>query len=69
MWLKFLNEKWTNSVNKDMWNETYRFHLETMKDETLSFWDENSSWPTAIDEFVGWMKEKRAAGADKMETD
>lgn len=68
LWLQFLNEKWTKSVNKDMWNETFRFFQHSMADDTLSFWNEDGAWPSVIDDFVAYVKEKRAAG-DKMETD
>jgi DCN1-like protein 1/2 len=35
------------------------FAVETLKDESLSWWDENSAWPALIDEFVEWVKKKR----------
>jgi len=69
LWIEFLNAKWTKSVNKDMWNQTFEFFLKTMEDETLSFWSEDSAWPGVIDEFVAYAKDKRGGLAERMETD
>jgi len=69
LWGEFLRAKWTKSVNKDMWNQTFEFFLKTMQDETLSFWSEDSAWPGVIDEFVAYVKEKRGDVPESMETD
>jgi DCN1-like protein 1/2 len=69
LWIEFLNAKWTKSVNKDMWNQTFEFFLQTMEDETLGFWREDSAWPGVIDEFVAYAKEKRGPLPESMETD
>lgn len=58
-WKEFLTSSWKKSVNKDMWNETLKFAQLTLQDEAMSFWNEESSWPSVIDEFVEWVKEKR----------
>lgn len=58
-WTEFTNSEWKKSVNKDMWNETLKFAQLTLEDEAMSFWSEESSWPSVIDEFVEWVKEKR----------
>ena len=58
LWEAFLNEKWTRSVNKDMWNMTLEFANKTMEDETLNFYSEEDSWPAVIDEFVAWFRER-----------
>jgi hypothetical protein len=58
-WIEFLNNSWKKSVNKDMWNETLKFAQLTLSDESMSFWNEDSSWPSVIDDFVEWVKEKR----------
>jgi len=71
-WLEFQTEKKTKAVNKDLWKQTLNFAKETMKDEQLGFWTEESSWPSVIDEFVEWVKtEKRPGGAsgDAMEVE
>jgi DCN1-like protein 1/2 len=69
LWVEFLHANWKKSVNKDMWNMTLEFFTKTLQDEDLSFWSEDGAWPGVIDDFVGYVKEKRASGADKMETD
>jgi DCN1-like protein 1/2 len=59
------------SVNKDMWNETLKFAKLTLEDETMSFWTEESSWPSVIDEFVDWVKNEKRGGekAEVMDED
>jgi len=68
-WTEFLNTEWKRAVNKDVWNETLRFAQESLQDQALSFWSEEASWPSVIDEFVGWVKNKRGEGVpvDEME--
>ncbi|KAL2258885.1 hypothetical protein VTK26DRAFT_7630 [Humicola hyalothermophila] len=50
--------KWTRSVSRDLWNQTFVFAAKTLEDETLSFWSEDQAWPGLIDEFVVWCREK-----------
>ncbi|KAF7881931.1 uncharacterized protein EAF02_006619 [Botrytis sinoallii] len=72
LWLDFLGQNWKKSVNKDLWNQTYQFHAKTMEDESLSFWTEDSAWPSVIDEFVAWVKKNRGDSeevGETMETD
>lgn len=72
LWLEFLDKKWTKSVNRDMWNQTFEFFQKTMQDETMSFWSEDGAWPGVIDDFVLYVKEKRREdhpSPEKMETD
>ena len=72
-WFEFQEEKWKRAVNKELWRQTLTFAQETMKDESLSFWSEESSWPSVIDDFVEWVKtEKRkgqGANGDAMEVE
>jgi DCN1-like protein 1/2 len=65
-WLEFYESNVKRAVNKDLWKQTLNFALETVKDDTLGFWSEESSWPSVIDEFVAWAKEKR--GGEAMDT-
>ncbi|KAF2189061.1 DUF298-domain-containing protein [Zopfia rhizophila CBS 207.26] len=62
-WVEFLTSSWKKSVNKDMWVQTLKFAQMSLDDEALSFWNEESSWPSVIDEFVEWVKNKRGDGA------
>ena len=70
-WFEFQEEKWKKAVNKDLWRQTLNFATETMKDDTLSFWTEESSWPSVIDDFVEWVKTEKRGGTngDAMEVE
>ncbi len=70
LWISFLREKWTRSVNRDMWNQTLEFAVKSTEDESLAFWNEDGAWPSVIDDFVAWCHENGyAAKKDAMETD
>ncbi|KJZ72088.1 hypothetical protein HIM_08543 [Hirsutella minnesotensis 3608] len=69
LWKSFLSEKWTRSVNKDMWDMTLKFALEAMADESLSFWRPEAAWPSVIDDFVIWCREKGVVKDESMEVD
>jgi len=69
LWTEFLKIKWTKSVNKDMWNQTFEFYRKTTEDESLGFWSEDAAWPSVIDEFVTYVNAKRSAEPENMETD
>ncbi|KFH48433.1 Defective in cullin neddylation protein-like protein [Hapsidospora chrysogenum ATCC 11550] len=68
-WKKFLSEKWTRSVNRDMWNMTLEFALKSSQDETLSFWSEEGAWPSVIDDFVEWCRQQGIAKSESMDVD
>ena len=55
-WLEFVNNKVSNSISKDLWQQTLAFAEATLEDDTLGFWDEMGSWPTVIDDFAKWVK-------------
>ncbi|CEJ91827.1 hypothetical protein VHEMI07514 [[Torrubiella] hemipterigena] len=69
LWKSFLEEKWTRSVNKDMWNMTLEFAFKSMEDESLSFWNEDGAWPSVIDDFVGWCHGKGIGKTEQMDVD
>jgi DCN1-like protein 1/2 len=53
-----------------MWNMTLNFAIKCVEDETLSFWSEDGAWPSVIDDFVAWCKEKGIVKANEaMEVD
>ena len=58
-WSEFLHARWKKSVNRDMWNETLKFAQLTLEDEALSFWNEDASWPSVIDDFVEYVKKEK----------
>jgi DCN1-like protein 1/2 len=62
-WKEFLTTSFKRSVNKDMWNETLKFAKLTLSDEAMTFWTEESSWPSVIDDFVEWVKNEKRGGA------
>lgn len=69
LWTQFLNEKWTRSVSKDMWNMALEFGLKAMDDESLSFWNEDGAWPGVIDDFVEWCRGRGIGKEEAMEVD
>lgn len=69
LWKSFLDEKWTRSVNRDMWNMTIEFAYKTLSDESLSFWHEDGAWPSVIDDFVAWCQERGIGKAETMDVD
>lgn len=69
-WFEYLEGGRTKAVNKDLWRQVLTFALETIKDDTLGFWNEESSWPSVVDDFVEWVKkEKRPSATDAMEVE
>lgn len=69
LWKRFLDEKWTRSVNKDMWNMVLEFAFKSQEDESLSFWNEDGAWPSVIDSFVDWCKQNGIGKTETMEVD
>ncbi len=69
LWTAFLAQKWTRSVNRDMWNMTLEFANKTLDDESLAFWTEDGAWPGVIDDFVAWCKAKGVGQKEIMDTD
>ncbi|KAI1456717.1 Cullin binding-domain-containing protein [Annulohypoxylon moriforme] len=63
-WIAFLREKWTRSVSRDMWNQTFEFAMKSIQDESLSFWSEDGAWPGVIDQFVAWYRQKSEMDVD-----
>lgn len=76
LWCEFYETRSKRPVNKDLWNMVGELVAKTKEPggERLEWWSEDAAWPTAIDDFVAWMREKRkvngeAGKADAMETD
>lgn len=59
-WYTFLHETKVKGVSKDTWNMFIEF-LKTV-DPQLTAYDEEAAWPSIIDDFVGWTRERAAAG-------
>ncbi|KIW03811.1 uncharacterized protein PV09_05111 [Verruconis gallopava] len=69
LWLEFVQGNSAKAFNRDVWTQTLRFAEETLKDESLSWWSEEASWPAIIDEFVEWIKERRGNGSTRQDED
>ncbi|KAK3986958.1 Cullin binding-domain-containing protein [Cladorrhinum sp. PSN332] len=72
----FVNDKFTRTVSKDLWNQTLVFANKTLEDESLGFWDEDQAWPGIIDDFALWCREQgivkvpeKKGGEEGMEVD
>lgn len=65
LWVEFVGQNSVKGINADVWNQTFAFAEESVKDETLAWWSEEAAWPALVDEFVEWMKEKRGTGRDE----
>lgn len=48
---------------------TLEFAVKSLSDESLSFWNEDGAWPSVIDDFVEWCREKGIGKADGMDVD
>lgn len=58
-WIEFIEGSFKRPINKDLWEQTEVFMRKTLEDESLSFWSPDGAWPGAIDDFVGFVQEKR----------
>ena len=63
-WIEFLQEKYKKAVSKDMWEQTAVFAGKSLEDESMGFWSEDGAWPSCIDDFVAFVKEKRGSGEE-----
>lgn len=61
LWTEFYKEKVKRPVNKDLWNQVAELVKKTQEPngETLDWWSEDGAWPTAVDQFVQFIKDKR----------
>lgn len=59
-WFEFLNEKGGKGVSKDTWTMLPDF-IKTI-DDKFEEHDLEAAWPSTIDDFVDWAKEKIQAG-------
>lgn len=66
-WITFLEERWRKSVSKDMWDQTGIFVLRSLEDESMGWWSEDGAWPGVLDEYVGYVRERRKGNEIKPE--
>ncbi|KAK4975598.1 Scaffold-type E3 ligase [Elasticomyces elasticus] len=71
LWLDFVQTRYRRAVNKDMWEQTLRFAEMCLLDESMAWWNEEAAWPGVIDDFVEFVREKRAGEmrADEMDVE
>ncbi|KAG8468293.1 hypothetical protein KFE25_013376 [Diacronema lutheri] len=58
-WIGFLHAETTHAITRDTWQLLVDFALTVAPD--LSTYDDDGAWPTLIDDFVSWAKEKGVA--------
>ncbi len=70
LWCEFYESQSKRPVNKDLWNMVGELVLRTREPggESLGWWTEDGAWPMAVDEFVAFIKDKRGAEGDSMDT-
>jgi DCN1-like protein 1/2 len=56
-WFEFLNEKKFKGISKDTW-VVFRDFVRTI-DSKFEKHDVDAAWPSAVDDFVEWVKEKK----------
>lgn len=61
LFLEYVGANYKNAVSKDTWTQLLNF-MNTIN-EDLANYDDEGAWPTLIDDFVDWARERRAAGA------
>ncbi|MCJ1262533.1 Scaffold-type E3 ligase [Lobaria immixta] len=61
-WIEYLEERGRKGVSKDMWDQTGVFILESLEDESMSWWTEDGAWPGVLDDFVAYVRDKRGEG-------
>ncbi|KAG6379202.1 Cullin binding-domain-containing protein [Boletus reticuloceps] len=61
---EFLNENGSyKGANKDIWNMVHEF-CQTIIDGELSDYEADGAWPTMLDDFAGWKKDRKAHSTD-----
>ncbi|KAI9930479.1 Scaffold-type E3 ligase [Aspergillus wentii] len=68
-WIEFLEGRGKRPVNKDLWEQVEVFMRKTQEDEEFSWWSADGAWPGALDDFVGWVQEKRGKNPEAMEVE
>ena len=61
-WIEFLENRWRKGVSKDMWDQTFVFISKSLEVESMEWWSEDGAWPGVLDDFVGFVREKREVG-------
>lgn len=65
LWLEYLQGKWKKAISKDVWEQTEVFVVKSLEDEGMGWWSEEGAWPSCLDEFVGFVRERRGNGTGR----
>lgn len=58
MWAQWVALEYKRNITRDLWRQLWEFARKIKK---LDQYDSNDKWPTALDDFVDWSREKIAA--------
>jgi DCN1-like protein 1/2 len=59
-WIKFINgPSGVKGISRDQWNHVLKFARFSLQDQSLSFHNEEQSWPALIDDFVAHVRDLR----------
>lgn len=58
-WAQWITTEYKRSVTRDLWRQLWEFARKIGKN--IQNYDSNDKWPTALDDFVEWTREKLAA--------
>ncbi|KAI4198450.1 MAG: hypothetical protein LQ346_002774 [Caloplaca aetnensis] len=61
-WITYLTENWKKAISKDVWEQTEVFVVKSLEDESMGWWSEEGAWPSCLDEFVEFVKERTGKG-------
>ncbi|CUI15632.1 cullin-binding protein, putative [Bodo saltans] len=59
MWVQWISTEYKRNVTRDLWRQLWEFARKIGKN--IQMYDSNDKWPTALDDFVDWAREKIAA--------
>ncbi|KAA8914823.1 Cullin binding-domain-containing protein [Sphaerosporella brunnea] len=57
-WIEFLENEYKRTISKDTWNCMYDFVQLAQKDPDLATYDVDGAWPSILDDFVRYWREK-----------
>ena len=57
LWVQWVTLEYKRDITRDVWRQVWEF---ARKIKNLESYDSNDKWPTALDDFVEWAKEKTA---------
>ncbi|ANB15542.1 hypothetical protein AWJ20_3170 [Sugiyamaella lignohabitans] len=58
-WSEFVLNKYKRNISKDVWNMTWEFAKYLKTDPELQEYSDEGAWPSVIDEFVAYLKNKQ----------